>query len=268
MIIKSYVVPHPPIILPEIGNGEERKIQDTVDSMDRVGKEIGKFKPETIIITSPHAKAFYDGFYMGKGDYGEGSLAQFGRFDVFEKIPYDRKLADEIIENTKDIPIVYSERIENNIDHGAIIPIRFIKKYYKDFKIVILGISGLPSEVHYKLGMNIKKAVEKLDRKVVFIASGDLSHVLKEDGPYGFKKEGPEFDKKIIDILSKADFKALVDFPKDLIEKASQCGIKSFQIMAGAFDGCDVEGEFYSYEGTFGVGYGVLGFSPLEKEGD
>jgi len=25
MIIKAYVVPHPPIILPEIGRGEERK---------------------------------------------------------------------------------------------------------------------------------------------------------------------------------------------------------------------------------------------------
>lgn len=262
MIIKSYVVPHPPIILPEIGRGEEKKIQDTIDSMERIGKEIGELKPETIIITSPHAKAFHYGFYMGKGDYAKGTLAQFGRFDVEEKIPYDTELANEIINNSKDISFVYNDIVENEIDHGSFIPIRFIKKYYTDYKIIILGISGLSAKVHYELGMNIQKAVDKLDRKAVFIASGDLSHVLKEDGPYGFKKEGPEFDKKIIDILSRADFKALVDFPKDLIADAAQCGIKSFQIMAGALDGYDVKGEFYSYQDTFGVGYGIVGFTP------
>lgn len=265
MILKSYVVPHPPIILPEIGRGEEKKIQDTIDSMERIGKEIGEIKPETIIITSPHAKAFYDGFYMGKGDYAKGSLAQFGRFDIEEKISYDTELADEIVNNSGDIPFVYSNVIENDIDHGTFIPIRFIKKYYSDYKIIILGISGLPAKDHYKLGMDIQKAVEKLGRKAVFIASGDLSHVLKVDGPYGFKKEGPEFDKKIIDILSRADFKELLDFPEDLIEEAAQCGIKSFQIMAGALDGYKVESEFYSYEGTFGVGYGIVGFTPKGK---
>ena len=48
----------------------------------------------------------------------------------------------------------------------------------------------------------------------------------------------------------------------ELIEAAAQCGTKSFQIMAGVFDGFEVTAELYSYEGPFGVGYGVLGFTP------
>ena len=31
-IIAGYMVPHPPIILPEVGRGEEKKIQKTMDS--------------------------------------------------------------------------------------------------------------------------------------------------------------------------------------------------------------------------------------------
>ena len=32
MLSKAYIVPHPPIILPEIGRGQERVIQNTVNA--------------------------------------------------------------------------------------------------------------------------------------------------------------------------------------------------------------------------------------------
>ncbi|NLC40589.1 MAG: AmmeMemoRadiSam system protein A, partial [Clostridiaceae bacterium] len=50
MIIKAYVLPHPPIILPEIGRGEEKKIKDTSAAFHRAAREIAELKPESIII--------------------------------------------------------------------------------------------------------------------------------------------------------------------------------------------------------------------------
>ena len=44
------------------------------------------------------------------------------------------------------------------------------------------------------------------------------------------------------------------------IEAASECGLRSFQIMAGALDQKKIKPNFYSYEGPFGVGYGICGF--------
>ncbi|HHX37983.1 MAG TPA: AmmeMemoRadiSam system protein A, partial [Clostridiaceae bacterium] len=64
------------------------------------------------------------------------------------------------------------------------------------------------------------------------------------------------------DILSRGAFDELLSLSPDLIEAAAQCGTKSFQMMAGAFDGRSVTAELYSYEGPFGVGYGVLSFTP------
>ena len=60
---------------------------------------------------------------------------------------------------------------------------------------------GLPLAVHYELGQCIRKAAELLDRNIAVIGSGDLSHKLKEDGPYGFQKEGPEYDARIMDVM-------------------------------------------------------------------
>ena len=94
-------------------------------------------------------------------------------------------------------------------------------------------------------------------RNIAVIGSGDLSHKLKEDGPYGFQKEGPQYDDRIMDVMGRGDFGELFDFSEGFCEKAAECGHRSFVIMAGALDGLDVKAERLSYEGTFGVGYGV-----------
>lgn len=98
------------------------------------------------------------------------------------------------------------------------------------------------------------------DKNVLLIASGDLSHCLKEDGPYGYKEEGPLFDHDIITAWKNSDFMRFLTFDLIFTEAAAECGLRSFQIMAGALDQKKIKPNFYSYEGPFGVGYGVCGF--------
>ena len=57
------MVPHPPLIVPEVGKGEEKKIQDTIDAYHRVAGKIGELKPETIVLISPHQIMYADYFY-------------------------------------------------------------------------------------------------------------------------------------------------------------------------------------------------------------
>ena len=47
-IAGAYMVPHPPLIIPEIGKGREREIQKTVDGYREVANRIGQLRPETI----------------------------------------------------------------------------------------------------------------------------------------------------------------------------------------------------------------------------
>jgi AmmeMemoRadiSam system protein A len=108
----------------------------------------------------------------------------------------------------------------------------------------------------------IEQTSRRLDRKVVFIASGDLSHKLKDEGPYGFDPAGPQFDEKIMDLMSKGDFGGLFEFSPEFCSNAGECGHRSFVIMAGAFDRRKVKAEKLSYEGPFGVGYGICSFYP------
>ncbi len=100
----------------------------------------------------------------------------------------------------------------------------------------------------------------------MFVASGDLSHKLLESGPYGFSEDGPRFDHQVTEAMKTGDFLKFLEFSEPFCESAAECGLRSFQIMAGGLDGLSVSPELLSYEGTFGVGYAVASFSVTGKD--
>ncbi len=264
-IIASYIVPHPPLIVKEIGRGEEKKVLKTIQSYEEIAKEIAKLEPETVIITSPHAPYYSDYFYMGNQENIQGDFQTFGAKEVVFHEQQDMELmnAIEIIAKENHFPTGKIE--EKELDHGTMVPLYFLRKYYKKGKIIRIGLSTLPLIENYNLGMIIKKAVDKLNRKVVFVASGDLSHKLQTYGPYGFIKEGPIYDQIICDMMKSGNFMKLLNIDKELLEKSAECGHRSFTIMAGALDGLNVETNFLSHEDQTGVGYGLCKIYPKEK---
>lgn len=267
-IVGSFIVPHPPLIVSEIGKGKEKQIQATLDSYEVVAKKIAALEPETIFITTPHSTMYSDYIHISPGAEATGNFANFRANNVSFKKQYDMEFVTELesLASQKNIMAGTLGQKDKMIDHGALVPIYFIEKYIQNYKIVRCSISGLSFLEHYHFGKCISEVAEKLNRKVVFIASGDLSHRLKEDGPYGFTEEGSKFDKEITDAMKEANFLKFMNFNTNFCDRAGECGLRSFIIMAGALDGKSVKSNFYSYEGTFGVGYAVCEFKILEED--
>ena len=267
-ILASFMVPHPPMIVPEVGRGSEKQVEKTIRSYEQVADEIASLCPDTIIITSPHQTMYADYFHISPGKRAKGSFKRFGVPGVKFSEEYDEDLVDKISElaDREHLPCGTLGEEDSELDHGTMVPLWFIRNKYKGGKIVRIGLSGLPLKDHYKLGMIIRDAVEKLERKAVFVASGDLSHKLQDYGPYGFAKEGPEYDKRIMDVMGRAAFGDLFDFSESFCDKAAECGHRSFVIMAGAWDRKNVRTEVLSHEDVTGVGYGICTFYP--EDGD
>lgn len=176
---------------------------------------------------------------------------------------YDQVFVENLckLADARDLPAGTMGERDRHLDHGTMVPLYFINQYWKQYKLVRIGLSGFPLTKHYELGQCIKETAEVLGRKVVLIASGDLSHRLKAEGPYGFQAEGPVYDERIMDVMGRAAFGELFGFSEEFCEKAAECGHRSFTIMAGALDRTEVVPERMSYEGPFGVGYGVCGYA-------
>ncbi len=263
-ILGAVQVPHPPLILPEVGHGEEKRIQSTIDAFDAAAKFIADLQPDTVIISSPHSVLYSDYFHISPGPSAKGSMAQFGAPQLKFSCAYDEELvkAVEATAKEKNIPAGTLGNRQPELDHGTMVPMYFLAKYCKTCKIVRLALSGFSLKEHYRVGMLIAETAEKLGRKIAWIASGDLSHKLTKEGPYGFNPAGPQYDKKIMEVMGSGNFADLFSFKDDFLEEAAECGHRSFVLMAGAFDGLAVESRKLSYEGPFGVGYGVTLFRP------
>jgi len=202
-IIFAVFVPHPPIILPTVGSkGDREKVKKTIESLENLGEELRRLKPESIIISAPHP------------------------------------------------------------DWGFEVPLYFLAKDFggKIEKILI----GLESpQFYFEKGRKVYRSIsQRADmEKIAFLASGDLSHCLKEDGPYGFHPDGPKFDKALIDSLKKKDMETFLKL-EEMFPEAGECGLRSFCFLLGILEasGLNWQAEILSYEEPFGVGYLVANF--------
>lgn len=255
----AVMVPHPPLIIPDVGRGQEKAIQATIDAYHKAAKKIASWKPDTVVVLSPHSIMYADYFHISPGTGARGDFGQFRAPQVKIQVQYDTELVEALSQEAeaRGIPAGTMGERDSRLDHATMIPLWFLNHYYTDYKTVRIGLSGLPLSQHYMLGQCIQKAAELCGRNIVVIGSGDLSHKLKEDGPYGFQKEGPEYDSRIMEVMGAAAFDQLFDFTEEFCDKAAECGHRSFVILAGTLDRLAVKAEKLSHEGTFGVGYGV-----------
>ena len=264
-ILAAYAVPHPPLIIPSIGAGREAEIAETVRTYHETMRAAAELRPDTVVIISPHATAYDDFFHISPGEAAEGDFAAFGHPEITIGIEYDvdfvRALSQAAGEH--DVPAGTLGEKNAALDHGTMIPLFFLSEYLGDAptKFVRIGVSGLPAHMHAMLGQAIAATVERLGRRTICIASGDLSHRLKEDGPYGIAPEGAEFDELCTAFMKTGDFLSLLQIPGSFAEAAGHCGLNGLWVLAGVLDCAAMDADLHSYKAPFGVGYAVASFT-------
>lgn len=253
------VAPHPPILVPEVGGREVRKVEKSASALGRLAADIKESGAETVVVMSPHSPVFGDAFLIQTSPTLFGSFAYFGAPGVSIRSTTDSDLASAIEDAARSsgIPVAgeaaKSARVSGELDHGILVPLYFIAP--EKYRLVCVSLSFLPYEEHYAFGTAIRDGIEEVGRRAVFVASGDMSHRLTPRAPAGYSPSGEVFDREIVDIMDSGDFGRLFGLDKRMIEEAGECGLRSIFALAGAMDGHAVDSEVLSYEGPFGVGY-------------
>ena len=199
------------MIIPTVGRGREQEVQSTIDAYRTAAKQVVAWGPEVLIITSPHQIMYADYFHISPGRGAAGDMSAFGAAQTKLYVEYDAPLRDEIVRRAEAAGLragTLAER-DSSLDHGTFVPLYFLREAGLDCPILRIGLSGFSPLDHYRLGQCIAQAVEALGRRAVFVASGNLSHKLRDDGPYGFAPEGPEFDRQITEAMAAGAFVSL-----------------------------------------------------------
>ena len=151
-ILNAVMVPHPPLIVPEVGRGEERKIQRTIDAFREAARFVFDAKPDAIVITTPHSAMYADWFHISPGERASGSFAKFGAGSVRIDIRYDWELVRAIcrLARERKFPAGTEGQKGDSLDHATLIPLFFLREAYGNSPLppivtgsvaIVIGIS-------------------------------------------------------------------------------------------------------------------------------
>lgn len=106
------------------------------------------------------------------------------------KADYDSEFVDALEKRckTENIPAGTLGERDPSLDHATVVPLLFLKDYLDKFEVVRVGLSGLSIEDHYRLGEAISETADQLGKRVVMIASGDLSHQTHRERSLRFQR--------------------------------------------------------------------------------
>lgn len=259
VLVGSLILPHPPVMVPSVGGEKGLKpIQKTVQAMIEAGELVASWKTDTVVIITPHGSCYPDAVSIRMPEEGKlsGDLGMFGSEDGLS-LESDNDFADKIIDAATDGGVKTIAIDEGNLDHGVLAPMHYIDKALDgDYKMVSMNISFAGPRVHYEFGRLLNKLFVQDERRVLFVASGDLSHSLKEGAPAGYTKEGKEFDEKLVELIKEGKTDEILDFDPFWVDQAKECGFRSVCTALGVVEKYKV----HSYEGPYGVGYLVASY--------
>lgn len=273
-IVFAGLSPHPPLLIPEIGREDIERVNLTNQAMKKLAGLVFQSEPDVLVIISPHGPVFSDAIAILDKPVLEGDFGQFGVPQVGFKEEIHEKMIGVLQDAASKVGImvirmgeqeIKQYRIDGKLDHGVMVPLHFMREFGVKAPLLPITMGMLPYEELYRFGAVIKEVSDKLNLRVAVIASGDLSHRLTPQAPAGYNPHGQEFDQLLIKTLKLYQVENLFSFDHKLIEKAGECGLRPIIMMLGALDGLEMESEVISYEGPFGVGYGVASFRPTGK---
>lgn len=260
-LIFGAIVPHPPIIIPEVGADNLQKVEKTVAAMKELEGELYVMQPDVLVVISAHAPMSEEAFSLNLSPDFKGNLKEFGDQKTELKFACDIDLISKFKEKADDERIPLNMNSSSELDHGLTVPLYYLTQHLPQIKIVPVSYSMLDYQAHFDFGNIIRRVAQESNKRIAIIASGDLSHRLTQDAPAGFSPEGKAFDEKLQQALKEKNVKDILKFNPKLVQEAGECGLRSIIILLGALNELNYDVRQLSYEGPFGVGYLVTQFS-------
>ena len=268
-LVGSALLPHPPVMISEVGGADAEQVRKTVDAAEAAASFLLQNNPATIVIMTPHGPLFRDAAGVNVSPVLRGNLAAFGAPDIAVSFETNGQLAQNIMKQAErlgvslvalDAALAQTHRFSLQLDHGAVVPLHYLHKAGFKGQLVQLSVGFINYPEMYALGKAVQTAIENTRQKVAVLASGDLSHRLLPGAPAGYNPAGKIFDEKIINGLQSMDVKSFFSLDPQMVENAGECGLRPIFFLLGSLDGLEADSIVLSYEGPFGVGYAVVTF--------
>lgn len=250
-------------------SASELKAMIEVMVKEDVGKE------EVIGLVSPHAGYIYSGavtgavisrirfkdtfIIMGPNHTGAGKPLSIMTEGVWQtplgEVEIDSELGKKILATSKHLE---EDNAAHIYEHSIEVQLPFLQYFKPDFKLVPIVFGYASSTVYKEIGKEIAEAVKELGKKVVIIASSDMTH-------YEPQESAQKKDRQAIEAILNLDedelLKRVAEFnitmcgyapAVSLIVAARELGATGAELVKYQTSG-EVTGDFSSVVGYAGI---------------
>ena len=263
--IWSALMPHPPILVPEVGQGREAEAAETLRGLDELAAALKDRRPDVLLLLSPHQPYVPGALFLNASGLFRGSFSAFGAPDVVltpTSLRRDQEALNACLSGA-GVHVHMRPAPDLTMDQGATVPLYFLQRAWGELPLVVLASPiGLTHKQALAMGQALANFNDVDDngeaRRWALLASGDLSHRLTPDAPAGYAPEdGPAFEAAVEEALRTNSPDPLLALSPERIERAGECGLRSVLAMLGLTGALAPDGaiKVFSHEGPFGVGY-------------
>lgn len=274
-IVGAGLVSHvPTIMLPEevrleINDGKEITL---VGGLNRLKAEVfDRLRPDTVVVCDTHWESTFEHIVTAqdrrRGRFTSHELPR-GMAGIPYDMPGDPELAKALAaqaEGRDDTWILASDDPYLPIFYGTV---NIWSYLHRDERWISIAINQTgQTDDFLLLGELLGKAVEQIDRRVVVLASGGLSHRFfpfkqlrgreSSDLSNVITPEAREADLHVLELMEKGDHRGVIDFLPEYRKHAPEGKFGHYLIAVGAVGGaeCTAAGERFSdYEASVGTG--------------
>ena len=242
-------------------------------------------KEEVIGLVSPHAGYIYSGpvagavisrikfndtfIIMGPNHTGRGKPLSIMTEGVWKtplgEVEIDSELGKQILATSKHLEEDYAA---HQYEHSIEVQLPFLQYFKKDIRLVPIILSYYPGATYKEIGKEIAKAVKELNKKVVIIASSDMTHYEPQKSA---QKKDSQAIEAILDLNEDELLKRVDELnismcgygpTVSLLSAAKELGATGAELVRYQTSG-DTTGDYSAVVGYAGII--ITGMSPLVR---
>lgn len=261
-LVYACIAPHGSEAIAELASRSTvRGFQRTREGLQKLAGEVGKARPDTIVIATPHNLRLWQNIAVVTAENSTGTLQASTRNkkSVSVKAKCDTVFARELLEGARrrKLPAIganygTSEGATSDMpmDWGTLVPLWFIlPKCRPKPKIIIVTPSRtIPLRQNFQFGRLIGDLSERKRKRIVFIASADQGHRHRKSGPYGFNKASKEYDGFVLDAIQGGRIESIMKLRRKFVDDAKPDSLWQMTMLAGAIEGIKMKPKVISYD--------------------
>jgi len=256
MKLKSALMCHAPIVIPQIAEERRSECEKSTRAMERAADFLNDSSLDLMIVISPHTPRFNHSYGITAGESIHGDFSAFGYPGIRMTLPGDPNAVNALTEVGAQHGIAISALKDFSLDHGATVPLYFLAQAGWNGKTLVMSFPIRGSgEGARCLGEAIRNYAKSSNGNIGILASGDMSHRILPDAPAGYHPRAKDFDSFVSKAIQSKDYKNSIQPDRSLRELAAEDVIDSLAVALNAGNFQSSGSEFYSYEAPFGVGY-------------